>query len=400
MVAKPVEWVLVVYYGSAAHRATYGRLSGTTYTKDYLQLSRTNSFLSAVRRAFSVSAGATAPIDLTYQWPTGSAKGEFVFISADRPHLKWETRQGAPKAWRMTPRPTDSIDETIPGDPKHLNSTDADNELALIAARGAGQPYLFAVKLVDEPKTLHLRVFLKDPNPKFGWADLNRVPIELRALAAATSARRALAWKLFDRGSPSGSRLMFDQAKNHGAWEITTAPKTLPVPSSSSTTEGGDAEFERTEYDASQLDAYTKQIKDGNYTVPNKHSVATTRGSAQRAFAAAVKKNYQDRCAVTDIVTKDFLVAAHIVPWSEDETIRLDPSNGICLSPIIDRAFELGYLLIEDDFTIRVDPKKVGGDRALLEYLKPYDGKKLNRPRRDAPKPEYLKRRRDRSGRT
>ncbi|KGX48021.1 hypothetical protein Y043_6283 [Burkholderia pseudomallei MSHR2138] len=40
MAAQPVEWVLVVYYGPSAHRATYGRLSNTKYTKDYIQLSR------------------------------------------------------------------------------------------------------------------------------------------------------------------------------------------------------------------------------------------------------------------------------------------------------------------------------------------------------------------------
>ena len=45
MAAQPVEWVLVIYYGPSAHRATYGRLGGTKYTKDYIQL--TNEVLDA-----------------------------------------------------------------------------------------------------------------------------------------------------------------------------------------------------------------------------------------------------------------------------------------------------------------------------------------------------------------
>ena len=104
--------------------------------------------------------------------------------------------------------------------------------------------------------------------------------------------------------------------------------------------------------------------------------------------------NYGYRCAITGLATKDFLVASHIVPWSKDETIRLDPSNGICLSLLVDRAFEKGYLLIEDDYTIRIDWDRVGNDSALRSRLEPYDGQKLNKPAKGAPKLEYLQRRR------
>lgn len=55
MAAQPVEWVLVIYYGPSAHRATYGRLGNTKYTKDYIQLSKKTDFLDAVRRLFPSS---------------------------------------------------------------------------------------------------------------------------------------------------------------------------------------------------------------------------------------------------------------------------------------------------------------------------------------------------------
>jgi hypothetical protein len=406
MSGREVEWVLVVHYGSAAHRATYGRLSGTTYTKDYLQLSRLPGFLETVRKAFSVSPGKTTPIKLIYKWPKGTAKGEFVFISADRPHLKWVTRTGAPKAWRMTPSPDASTEETIPGDPSRLSSAEADKELEKIGTRGAGQPYLFAVKLKDEPDTLHLRVFLKDPNPSFSWADIQQVPNEVRSLAAKTSSRRALAWKLFDGSSRPEGIIKFDPNENHGAWGALEKPKTSPTASSShpprlpvaspSSNELADAESEQLEFAPELVSLYNKQIVDKNYAVPDKHANSKTRGSAQRAFAQTVKSNYGYRCAVTGIQTREFLVAAHIVPWSEDETIRLDPSNGICLSLIVDRAFETGYLYIEDDLTLRVDRKKLETDKALSSELQKYDGKKLREPSNDNPRREYLERRRDR----
>jgi hypothetical protein len=100
------------------------------------------------------------------------------------------------------------------------------------------------------------------------------------------------------------------------------------------------------------------------------------------------------RCAITGIETREFLVAAHIVPWSTDQSIRLDPSNGICLSLLVDRAFEKGYLLIEDDHTIRIDWDRVGDDHELRTWLKPYEGKTLNAPTDGPPKAEYLQRRR------
>ena len=102
MGAQPVEWVLVVYYGLAAHKATYGRqVQGGGYTKDYIQLSRDKGFLEEVATLFSVTASEIGQVPLTFQWPTGACPGAFVFKSADRPHLKWETSIGAPQAWKI-----------------------------------------------------------------------------------------------------------------------------------------------------------------------------------------------------------------------------------------------------------------------------------------------------------
>ena len=52
MTLRLVEWVLTIFYGVSAHRATYGRLSDTKYTKDYIQLSRKPAFLSAIEQLF------------------------------------------------------------------------------------------------------------------------------------------------------------------------------------------------------------------------------------------------------------------------------------------------------------------------------------------------------------
>jgi predicted restriction endonuclease len=157
----------------------------------------------------------------------------------------------------------------------------------------------------------------------------------------------------------------------------------------------GDAAAEAAEPDSSEVEAFQKQIEVRNYSVADASATMKTRGSAQRAFANAVKSNYGYRCAITGIESKDFLVASHIVPWSEDQSIRLDPSNGICLSLLMDRAFEKGHLLIEDDLSIRINLVKVGSDVVLRRLLEPYDGQKLMRPTAGLPQPEYLQRRRE-----
>ena len=445
MAARPVEWVLIVYYGPEAHRATYGRqVQSNRYTKDYIQLSRKKEFLDAVTNLFSVTASVTGSVPLTYQWPTGTTPGAFVFHSADRPHLKWETSLGAPQAWKMTFSPSDATPETIPGDPSHLEFEDAENEFALLASRGAGQPYLMAIKLRDEPRTLHLRTYLRDPSKGYEWANLGLAPKQIQTLAANTSQRSALAWSLFQSGgtAPSakiedalsrlvasenrmsvvdaldidtgraltsylrrpGHGLFFDPTRNHDAW---LQPAPLPAQIAASVddflqplearfpaTQQGDAVAEALEPDPDQLNAFREQIEQQSYEVADSTATVKTRGSAQKAFAEAVQANYGYRCAITGIVSKDFLVASHIVPWSEDQSIRLDPSNGICLSLLVDRAFERGYLLIEDDLTIRVDWNKVGDDQTLGTLLEPYDGQKLSVPAEGGPQLKYLLRRR------
>ena len=154
MAAQPVEWALIVYYGPTAHQSIYGRqVKKAGYTRDYIQLPKKTEFLDAMANLFSVTRSVTNKVALTYRWTTGFLVGDFVFKSADRPHLKWGTTSPAPQVWKMTPSPTNNTPETIPGDPSHKDFELAENEFKLLASRGAGQPYLMAIKLRDEPRT-------------------------------------------------------------------------------------------------------------------------------------------------------------------------------------------------------------------------------------------------------
>lgn len=159
--------------------------------------------------------------------------------------------------------------------------------------------------------------------------------------------------------------------------------------------EQDDVVAEATPVERDKVEAFDRQIAEGDYAVEDVEAVARVRGSAQNAFAEEVKTNYDWACAVTGIRTRAFLVASHIVPWSEDASIRLDPSNGICLSTFVDRAFDAGFLEISPAARTRVRWENVDDDGALRNALAEIDGIQLSAARRFPPDPRKLQRRLD-----
>jgi hypothetical protein len=402
MTMKAVQFVLVVRYNRSAHRATYGRLSGppSTYTKDYLQLSRKEDFLAAIEAVLDEQPGRPHSVPIIYRWPSGGiAHGAFIQRSSDRPHLSWETSVGAPLPWKMAIRTTPETVETIPGDPSHTQPDAADAEFDRLAERGAGYPYLVAVKLFDEENTFHLRVYLRDASPSLMWADFGLLPDAVQEAAPSSTSSSAIGWTLLPTGS-----VFFDPESRHDAWRTPDQVResrrhsigedsgTYTSPQLSVASE--DASAEGLMADEEEVDQFERQLRDGEYSVPDTSSTVKTRGSAQRAFSKTVRTNYGGSCAITGVNSRQFLVASHIVPWSMDETIRLDPANGICLSLLVDKAFELGYLQIGDDLSVSIDWRRVGDDDALRSLLEPYDGVELRRPTEQPPSVDYLRRRR------
>lgn len=71
-------------------------------------------------------------------------------------------------------------------------------------------------------------------------------------------------------------------------------------------------------------------------------------------FARNVKDNYNNKCCFPEcgISDSDFLIASHIARWADNSEKRGDTSNGLCLCPIHDRAFELGCFSLDDNFRI------------------------------------------------
>lgn len=112
----------------------------------------------------------------------------------------------------------------------------------------------------------------------------------------------------------------------------------------------------------------------------------------QDFFRRVVLSSYLSRCAITQIKIPDLLVASHIIPWSDDETNRLNPENGICLNSLHDRAFDRGLITIDQNFCLRISKRLQ--DEYSLDFIntnfKKYENKPITLPERFSPSKEFL----------
>jgi len=86
------------------------------------------------------------------------------------------------------------------------------------------------------------------------------------------------------------------------------------------------------------------------------------------------------------------LIASHIVPWAKNEQERLNPENGICLSPLYDKAFDKGLMGIDSHYKVILSPELK--KRTVNDYYQTnfgiIEGKDINLPRKYLPKREFL----------
>lgn len=111
----------------------------------------------------------------------------------------------------------------------------------------------------------------------------------------------------------------------------------------------------------------------------------------QNFFRRSVLSAYNYKCCITGLAVPRLLVASHIVPWRSDPTNRLNPRNGLSLSMLHDKAFDLGIITLNDDMTIRVSDRQVSkNDRFFQVALKNYENKPIALPEKFAPHKEFL----------
>lgn len=111
----------------------------------------------------------------------------------------------------------------------------------------------------------------------------------------------------------------------------------------------------------------------------------------QAFFRRSVLSAYDYRCCITGLALPRLLVASHIVPWKVDTDNRLNPRNGLCLSALHDKAFDVGIITVTKDMTVKVSRKYAKGAGGFFgSALMTYDGKLIASPEKFAPREDFL----------
>lgn len=117
----------------------------------------------------------------------------------------------------------------------------------------------------------------------------------------------------------------------------------------------------------------------------------------QNTFRDIVIANYDGKCAISGIDISTLLVASHIVPWSKNEKERLNPENGICFSPLYDRAFDNGFVSLDNNYRILVS-KTLRNEKAKPYYEKYFahlEKMQIQLPNKYLPNRKFLEYHRD-----
>lgn len=112
----------------------------------------------------------------------------------------------------------------------------------------------------------------------------------------------------------------------------------------------------------------------------------------QSFFRSTILSSYNLKCCITGLSVPEFLIASHIIPWSEDEENRTNPHNGVCLNSIHDRAFDNGFITVTPDFKILASNffDDYSNDKAVTEFFRKYQKQSIILPDRFLPDKEFL----------
>lgn len=97
--------------------------------------------------------------------------------------------------------------------------------------------------------------------------------------------------------------------------------------------------------DGPVLVAELRDIETDATLTPTERLALTKARLGQGSYRSRLIDRWHGRCSVTGYEDPRLLIASHIKPWyAADNRERLDPSNGLLLTPNLDKAFDLGLI--------------------------------------------------------
>jgi len=125
------------------------------------------------------------------------------------------------------------------------------------------------------------------------------------------------------------------------------------------------------------------------YFIGDEAKGVKTYNAAQKFFNDKVKFNYHYKSAVAGPVDEADLSVARIVPWSDNENIRLDPANGICFTKTLADAFNNGYFSFTDKGHVIIS-EVPSPDSETNKLLNKYKNRKIHMHNQYSPNIKYL----------
>lgn len=141
---------------------------------------------------------------------------------------------------------------------------------------------------------------------------------------------------------------------------------------------------------------YSRYIfrEDNNFPVGKDIEVETHQRVGQQYFRKAILSSYNYKCCVTGISIPALLVASHIKPWlvSNETNERTNPSNGLCLNALHDKAFDKGLITLSKEYKIIVSEKLKASniDENITNWIIHFDGQLINLPNRFFPDKRFI----------
>lgn len=112
----------------------------------------------------------------------------------------------------------------------------------------------------------------------------------------------------------------------------------------------------------------------------------------QAFFRKVVLTSYGTKCCLCGMPIPQMLIASHIVPWRDEEKLRVNPYNGLCLCALHDKGFDRGLFTLDENYEVVVG-RAVGQylpNSAVYDGFKVYEGKMISLPDKFLPNQEYL----------
>jgi hypothetical protein len=147
-----------------------------------------------------------------------------------------------------------------------------------------------------------------------------------------------------------------------------------------------------------QARGYESEDETASYAGETRSAVVMAR-IGQNFFRRAVLSAYEFKCCITGLPIPELLVASHIIPWREDKANRLNPRNGLCLSAVHDRAFDLGFIAVSEELCIMLSSKlrRMRSDPYMNNTFCTYEGRPISLPKKFSPDTGFLKHHRENS---